>query len=290
MSLLGLRSVLVCSLALAMGMPLHARANLFSPVQQGQADVPRQGRVFVDASALGDAGPYLAGQATKRAGDCLVDEGVKHTEAPAGPELRMTIKPGEPTGYTIAYEIVFDGAVMEDGKAKGSSDCQLCTEDELLDRIDAIAREQAPKMVEPEAEPEVVDHDPDPEVVVTPPGGEGGHDEPEGMGGMGKAGVALLVVGGASAVTGVVLVVRKPEHFPAGDPNANMVKTTRPPGAAVLGGGVALAITGAVLLALDVKRRKKTEDAGATASGKAAARIHPWLGPGGAGLGVTGRF
>lgn len=292
---LGLRSVLVCSLALPVGLPARAWAStsVVAPhamVAAGTVpDAPRTGRVYVDATALGEVGPLLAGEATKRAGACLVTEGVTFTDSPAGPELRIMITPGETTGYSIAYEIVYDGKVVEDGS--GASDCQLCTEDELLDRVDAIATEQAPKMVEPAPEVEVVDPDPDPDPDPVQ------DDEPKPMGGMGKAGIGLLVAGGLSVVAGTVLVIRKPENFPAGDPNADKIETTRPTGGILLGGGVALAVTGAVLLALDIKRRKRAQDdAGPSvaepspAQARMRPRLSPWLSPQGAGLGVFGRF
>lgn len=288
---LGLSPLLACSLALSVGLPVHAHAfdGTIAVQDVEQAAPARKGRVFIDATALGEAGPYLAGESTKRASECLVAEGVASTDAPAGPELRVTIAPGETTGYSITYVIVYDGEELE-GSA-GASDCQLCTEGELLDRVDAIAKEQAPKMVEPVEEPDIEPEDGG-GVQIVPPGGEGEDTTPEGMGGMGKAGVALLVAGGAATVTGVVLVALPPKHFPIGDPDANMIETTRPPGYAVLGGGVALAVTGAVLLALDVRRRKRATDDGAAAEAepKASARVAPWFGGRGAGLGITGRF
>ncbi|MEX1361709.1 MAG: hypothetical protein AB1Z98_01175 [Nannocystaceae bacterium] len=288
----GLRSLVACSLALTVGVPTRALASaeVPPPSTPQSADGPRAseaervGRLYVDATALGETGPLLAGDATKRASECLVGEGVTLTDAPAGPELRIVVTPGEATGYDIAYEIVYDGEVIEDGA--GASSCPLCTERELLDRIDAIAIEQAPKMVVPA--PEVIVPEPEPD-----PGLEPVEDEPpRKLEAMGIAGASLLGAGVLTLAAGTVLVIRQPTNFPAGDPNADKIETTRPTGGILLGGGAVLAITGAVLLAIDLKRRKRSEDdAGpSVVEPKAEARVRPWFGRHGAGLGVAGRF
>lgn len=249
-------------------------------------DAPRTGRIFVDASALPDedARAYVVGEATTRGKEKLAAEGVEHTDAAAGPELRVTISP-DGTGYAIQYEIVYEGKAIHEG----SSDCQRCTEGELLERVESIAVEQAPNMVEPAPEPET----PPDEVKQGGNGDQGGDgggggdqtgetDEPDGMGGMGKAGIALLVSGGVGAGVGVGLLIRKPRTFPSGHVNASQLETTRPTGGILLGSGVALAVTGAVLLALDVKRRKRGQPKETS--------LRPWLGPGGTGVVISGRF
>jgi hypothetical protein len=107
--------------------------------------------------------------------------------------------------------------------------------------------------------------------------------------GMGKAGMALVVVGGLGAITGVTLVVLPPKTFPTGHPNAAFIQTTRPPGWGVLAGGVAALVAGAALLGLDRTQAKQRAAAGASPT-KPQARVQPWLGRDGAGLGIAGRF
>jgi len=133
--------------------------------------------------------------------------------------------------------------------------------------------------------PSVEDVEDEPEPEVEPVREQPTRSEERvGLQGMGKAGVALLVVGGLGAIVGVSLVAVGPEHFPAGDPLADHIHTLRPPGWAVMGGGVAVLVVGAVLLGVDRQQAKRR------AAGKAEARVQPWLGPQGAGLGVVGRF
>lgn len=323
-----LRSVLACSLVLALGLPGSALAAPGSkspksakaakdegatkdPVEDpgvttpeadpgdpsvppaGHDGPPRVGRIFVDADGLGDAGPVLAGRATRAAEGGLQGQAVTITDAPAGPELRVVLTMRDSGGYRVEYEIVYDGKTVEDGT--GGFDCQLCTEDELVEKVEQLAIQVAPKLVVPEAKT-------DPGPGPGPNGGGGGDlgpedgpgpdpivdEDPGALGGMGKAGVALLVVGGLGAIAGVTLVVLPPKTFPTGHPNAALIQTTRPPGWGVLGGGVAALVVGAVLLGLDRKQAKQR--AVKAQGGKAQARVSPWMGRHGAGLSVVGRF
>lgn len=318
------RSVLACSLVLALGLPGSAIAaapgsksksskpgkgegTVSEPEKDpGDPSVPpvahegpeRQGRVFVDADGLGEAGPVIGGRAMRAAKGGLEGQAVTITEAPAGPELQVTLKTRDAGGYRVDYVIVYDGKPIKNGS--GGFDCQLCTEDELVEKVEALAIQVAPKLVVPEPEPEDgpgdgpgndvkdpdhgngrdPDHGNDPDPIV---------DDDTGLRSMGKAGVGLLVAGGLGAIAGITLVVLPPKTFPTGDPNAANIKTTRPPGWGVLGGGVAAVVVGAVLLGLDRKQAKRRAAAGLPAK-RAQALVHPWLGPEGAGVGVVGRF
>ena len=74
-----------------------------------------------------------------------------------------------------------------------------------------------------------------------------------------------MVVGAAATAAGAVLVALPPRVDPA-DPL--LETTTRPPGAVVLGAGVAMLVSGAVMLVVD---RRRTH-------GPAARRLQPALG------------
>jgi hypothetical protein len=130
--------------------------------------------------------------------------------------------------------------------------------------------------------------EPEPEVQIDAEDPTKGTD-PDRLRGMGKAGVALLVVGGLGAIAGVTLVVLPPRHFPLGDPNASKIQTTHPPGWGILGGSLVALAVGAVLLGFDRNDAKQRTAAGASRT-KPQARVRPWLGRDGAGLGVEGRF
>ncbi|MCA9708826.1 MAG: hypothetical protein KDK70_23480 [Myxococcales bacterium] len=217
------------------------------------------------------------------------------TDAPAGPELRVEIRYRDSGGYQVEYEIVYDGDTVDDGR--GSFECQLCTEDELIEKVEALAKQVAPKMVVPQED----DGPLDPEIDIGPEvdGGNGGHgtgdptggdEEPGKLQGMGKAGIGLLVVGGAAAITGVGLLIRGEKPYDVDNEKATNLATTVPHGAGLLAGGGALLIVGAVLLGIDRKRAKERRAAAARSKGAPEAVLHPWLSPQGGGVGVTGRF
>ena len=296
-------SIVACSLVLALGLPSGASA--FAPSKKGEASTkdgsadpvpepasvdgpPRVGRIYVDADALGDAGPVLAGRAMKVAEDGLQGQAVKITDAPAGPELRVVLSLRDSGGYRVEYEIVYDGEIVRDGT--GGFDCQLCTEDELVEKVEALAVQVAPKLVVPEPE---VEQDLGPGDVTDPHGGgtgdDGGgggtqdpiRDEETGvLGKRGKIGVALLVVGVVGAGASVPFVVREPTEL---EDDPTRVRNSRPLGGAALGAGMAVAVVGAVLLALDLRASKNKRS-------ESAAVVHPWVGVGSGGLGVVGRF
>lgn len=313
-----LHSVIACSLALALGVPSGAHA--FAPgktkgdattkagkggkdpggTTDGGADPvpepaavdgpPRTGRIYVDADGLGDAGPVIAGRSMKVGQAGLESQGVALTDAPAGPELRVVLSLRDSGGYRVEYQIVYDGEVVPDGT--GGFDCQLCTEDELVEKVEALAVQVAPKLVVPEPEVEP-DGDPDPK---GDPKGEPDpkigtqdpitDDDPGALGGLGKAGVALVVLGGLGMVGGVSLLVIKPIPVQDDPLEATMARNTKPAGGAVLGVGVAVLVTGVALLAVDRKRAKAKE----AEQPKAAAMVSPWIGADGGGIGVVGRF
>jgi hypothetical protein len=254
---------------------------------------PRIGRIYVDADGLGSAGPVVGGRAMRAGRGSLEAQGVQITDAPAGPELRVVLTERSSGGYRVSYEIIYDGKTVKDGT--GGFDCQLCTEDELVEKVEALAIQVAPKLVVPAPEKDPgpgpgpdPDPDPDPDLGPDPDGRDPGpavQDDPGRLGGKGKAGVALLVMGGVGAITGVSLVAIKPSPV-EGDPReATKVESTRPVGGAVLGVGAAMVIVGAVLLGIDRKQAKRK-----ASKTKAAAMVHPWFGPGAGGLGIHGRF
>lgn len=255
---------------------------------------PRIGRVFVDASGLGDAGPVIGGRATLIGKGALQDQGVTYTDVPAGPELQVTLKEREAGGYRVDYVIVYDGKPTKNGS--GGFDCQLCTEDELVEKVEALVIQVAPKMVVPEDEPDQGTGDGGGD-VTDPDGGNGGgsggndpdpitDEDPSRLGPKGKAGIGLLVVGGIGVITGVTLVAIPDWEGENGTRDASKLFSAKNPGYGALGGGAAFLIVGAVLLGLDRAQAKRR------AGAKNGARLHPhpWFGPQGAGLGVTGRF
>ncbi len=321
MPILGSRTLVACSFALALGMPHGVDARVLAATSIGAKDpvsakaaakdpkpVPEptveptpkpeptpvaddgpqlQGRVFVEAKGLNDdGGAVLAGRANRAADEAIVAAGVEPTSAAAGPELRIVIWPRDEGGYRVEYEIVYDGSPVEDGT--GSSECQLCSDQELIEHIRSLASDASPRLTVPRQPP-----DTPPPVEPDPPQGpeEPPIETPAPWGAMGKTGLALVIVGVVATGAGIGLGIRQPQHFD--DPTrATELTTTRPVGWALLGGGVAVAVTGGILLGLD-RRRARAEAAPpehATATPKVEAALHPWFGPGSGGVGLRGRF
>ncbi len=290
-----LPTVIACSLACATAWPQGALAAAASTSAASGAeatesvpdpDEERVGRVFVEADGLGEAGPVLAGRSTKVAEEALTAESVTLTDAPAGPELRITLSFRDAGGYQASYEIVYDNEVIEDGT--GGFECQLCTEDELIEKVEALAKQVSPKLVVPkEPEPEgeggggIEPNGGGGESNTTQPPDDGEVDPPSK--GLRAGGIALVVTGGLVAVGGVVLLVLPPSEVdePSGD---QQVVNTRPLGGLALGGGLVLAAVGATMWGIYAKRKK---DSGAK---EKSVVVVPWLDRGAAGVGVTGRF
>lgn len=280
--------------ALSVALPSHV-AGAGPGISAFQEPAParvRRGQIRVDTAALGDSAAAIRDKILERTDAVLTRGGVTRTDDADDPILRVTIEPleGDTVGYRISHRVDVGGSVV-----KGSdsvSECRLCTEDELADAAEA-AIERAVEYMEVEVEVE-----PEPEAdegsggVAEDSGSDDGpkvfeDDEPRArLGGKGWAGVALLGVGGAGLITGIVLVIPEPQHD---DARPTELRTTRRPGYAALGVGAALAITGAVLLILD--RRDAKSRAAAAREDKAVVRAAPapWIGDG-AGLGLVGRF
>lgn len=182
-----------------------------------------------------------------------------------------------------AVLVRFIDRVLAEPSAEGSADAAQA----LLAKIEAMVPPAPPRAPQPETHDE-----PAPE-REREPARAGAEPRDRGkINAMGKTGIGLMVAGGLTTIGGVVLVALPPSGFPEGDPNANKVTTTRPAGAAVLGGGAALVIVGAVLLGVERTRakRQRTSTAGSSMLRATRATVHPWLRAHAGGLGVTGYF
>lgn len=267
--------------------PVPTRVVAIAP-----ADGKPIAKVTVDATAMGASAEVVARQVDEGARAILEGNGLVASDAAEAPEIVLTVAPlgeGKP-GYRCDYEIRQDGAVVP-GSAS-FSDCRLCTESELVETAQAAVESQldtlrelgAPKVPEPAGDEGGDDgsaadgggdfgaDDGD--------GGEGGGDDldrPGGLGTLGKVGIGVGVVGIAALVPGIILAVLPPKPIANADR-----RTTTVPGAVLAAGGGAALITGAVLLGIDLGRRKR----------RSQARLHPSpvLGPDFAGASLSGRF
>jgi hypothetical protein len=245
----------------------------------------RRGRAEIDVSGLGDSGEATHGKIRERVDAVFIRGGVTVTKAPTDPVLEVTVAPlsGDTVGYRISYQVEVEGELR--AGSNGFSDCRLCTEDEVVDAAEA-AIELAVQYMEVEVEPKPK---PKPKVVIDPPPTTPTDQPRVKLGALGKTGIALMSVGVAGLITGVVLAVPAPKNQTT---QPTKLYTTRPAGYALLGTGAAVAIAGAVMLVLDRRAAKKAVNAprtGKQASRRAIVGPTPYLGDG-AGVGLVGRF
>ena len=244
-------------------------------------------RVSVDASAMGESAEVVAQQVDEGARAILESNGLVASDAAEAPEIVLTVAPlgGDKPGYRCDYEVRQDGEVVP-GTAS-FSDCRLCTESELVETAQAAVESQlerlrelgTPKIPEPAGDAEGGDDD-----LGGDEGDDGGADvetdelpRPGGLTTLGKAGIGVGVVGIAALVPGIILAVLPDKPVV----NAELRSTTVPGAVLAAGGGAAL-ITGAVLLGIDLGRRKNRS--------QAALRPGPVFGPDFAGASLSGRF
>lgn len=239
--------------AAAMVMPMRVRA-----AEPTRSEAPAGVRVQIAESA-GDLEVMRKWMHDAAAGG-MGDAGVRASEIAAGRELVIEV---EGALLEYAYRVA-----VQPG-APGQVDAPLvtcqCTDQELVARVRGAVASVAPKLrADVEVAPPVPAN-----VEETPPAG---------LGAGGKAGAALVGVGAAASIAGIVLIALPPRYD--ADPGAleqEVGKTFRVPGGVTLGIGVGLVVTGAVLLHRDRARAKRVA-------------ITPWGGQRSAGAVASFRF
>lgn len=276
--------VLPASMAGAVTSPVASVRAVTAPAQE---DPEVFASVKVDAEGFGEVGSKVSTRVVAEAETTLEAEGIKRR---TGVDdivvfLKVTPPPSGDEGYMLGIAVTHLGQPITETI---EADCELCVEDELIELVDAKIRELLPKIREhmaqvqadaaaAAAEAQAEEPEPEPEIEPPPPIVE---EEPKGMGGKGKAGAALLGLGAAGAVAGVIMAVRPPTQI--SPDNGYELRRTQPPGYATLAVGGALLVTGAVLLVLDSRERKRSRPK--------ATSVAPMLSPSVAGLSWSGRF
>jgi hypothetical protein len=283
----GSRSIVAAALGVALAFPTAAFAGApglsATTVAAHAPPRERRGKLEVDATALGESQKLVVDRIHEMSKVVFEREAVRAADGADDPVLNVLIVPleGDTAGYRITYHVTRSGKQIPG--SEGRADCRLCTEGELVDAAVAGIELSVEKMEvelepEPAAEPvadasEGADPVADP---TNPPADDGGKK----LGPMGIAGIALTVVGAAGLGTGIGLVVRKPT---ISDDEPTKRLETKNPGYGALAAGAAVAVTGVVLLVLDLRRARS----GATASRRTS--VSPWVAAGG-GLTLSHRF
>jgi hypothetical protein len=228
----------------------------------------------VDASALGDAASIVQdrirvrGEALLRAHDVLPGRG------PTDPVIAIAVEPlGAEPGYRCSFAVRRGEEIV--AGTEGTSLCQLCTEEELVDHLEAAIERVVPQVPATRA-------DESPEARIAPPLPEPRRPE---LRVLGKVGLASAITGGVMLGVGVGLAAR---DVPDGED-----RTIRTAGIAVASVSFALLVAGLTMVAVDVRRGHTgggPSTRAHTPRRRAAWRLAPSAGRTSAGLVVHGRF
>ncbi len=181
-----------------------------------------------------------------------------------------------PDGDGYHYDVYAEQADRTLAETKTEADCAGCDEAALLEAIGVAVDKCLPPLAASVAEAVVEPEEPPAASVAVTPVQSSPSDEDRRAGPLGKAGIGLMVAGAATAVVGVIFVVNGRSFDTRPGALEQEGVDFRPPGFALLAGGVATLITGGVLYGVDRKRRKR----------KASVS---WI-PGGAAASIGGRF
>ncbi len=225
-------SILLC-IALGAGLPQAARAG--SP----DASASSVGPVRVEvAESAGDV-DMMRTWMLDAASQGMADAKVAVDEVLPGRELVVQIE-----GVVFDYQYLVGVRGPEGWIGTAQSMACSCKDDDLVARVRAAAADASPRLKG------------DPSVPVGP--GEVGPKR-RGLGPKGIAGAVLLGAGVAGIVGGAVLLTRPEDRSTKSDDLQRYEgTTTKPAGIAVLVLGGAAVVTGAVLLAVGLKARKKS--------------------------------
>lgn len=260
-------------------------AELAAPAAVGEptANEPRYATVEIDTSDVGAEGPVIKRRTRERTDVVLRAAGVLQGRTQDDAVIHVDIDEltGDEPGYQ--YEVWISRADAVVGERR-RVECTLCTETEIVQRVETTVSELLPQLPTKGAAPEVAPVD---DGGTPPPAGprlEPASDSTSptadegrrGLGKLGKTGAALIAVGAVGAGVGVVFLVLPPKV----DPKDPLHETTyRPPGAATLAAGAAVLVAGVVMLVVDRRRARKPKTA-----------LVPALSPSTAGLVWSGRF
>ncbi|HET6582243.1 MAG TPA: hypothetical protein VFG69_02325 [Nannocystaceae bacterium] len=213
--------------------------------------------VAVDTSETGEAGPAIRRRVQERADVVLRRAGILPGRGPQDPTINVVVR--EKTGDRPGWEYVITVLRPEAAPPAGEpTACDLCTETELVDAIEgrlatvAAELEAAAKSAS-DGDPTMPPSDP-----IDGPPHDGPPPDPKKLGKKGKAGAALIGLGGAGLIVGIVLTVLPPRPK-KGDPRYEVFTTW--PGYGLLASGGAALIVGAVLLGIDRRQAKRRSNA-----------------------------
>jgi len=239
--------------------PLAAVSMICASAPAHAAPVKSAGaaRLQVDTSDLGGVGPVLKERIIERGSQVLRDEGIA-AGGVSDPVARITIaeQTGDDPGFAYQIDLVINPT--EEGQ-RWADTCSLCTEAELIAAIAADLEEVAAALRAYAAQRAAAQETAAEKKAVAERASENedvpaSTPEDRSLDAKGKAGIGLLAAGVVAAGAGVGLVLA-PARPLSEDPLRETY--TQPPGYAVLAVGGAAIVTGAVLLGLGLRDRKR---------------------------------
>ncbi len=209
---------------------------------------PIRASLQVDASGLGEAGPFVAQRLQARGELVLRDGDVLPASDPADPLIMVRIDSlTDVEGYRFRYEVQQDGGLVEG--SRGSAECRLCNEAELSDQVDAAIARLVLRLRPQDVQPEV-ETPPPPQLRPPPP------TEPQWVvGPLGTNGIVLTAVGGAAFGVGLGLAISEPILL-GGNEGRNSTVAVAGLGVAVA--GAAMLGTGVAMMLIERRRSRRT--------------------------------
>ena len=229
-------------------------ATLLVPATAAAAG-PRQASVAV-AVDLGEGDDAIVADRLKgTAAEALQGEGITIADD-ASHRVQIKVAWDADDNHAITVQVTEQGSAPK--TVEGSPfTCEACNENQLVSKLAEAAAQAAPLIGDGgEAEPTPAGDGGD--TGETGDAGETGdrdRDRGKAMGAMGGVGIGVLAVGVGGLGAGIALALR--EDKVRGDVGEIEQSNTKPLGFGLIGGGAALMVTGAVLIAIDVVRHKK---------------------------------
>ncbi len=267
------RHALALTLALTLA-PTPARALAPAP-----SNGVVRAALSIDTTALGPAAEGVKERIRVRGEAQLREEDVLPAKSAEDPVIAIAVEPlGKEPGYRCTFAVKKGDEIV--AGTEGTTLCQLCTEDELVDHVDAAIERVVPQIpVSTSSTTAAAGGAPQP--IAPPPA-----RTPE-LRGLGRGGLALAIVGGVAVGVGVGLAARQ---VPEGE---------RSPGPMRVGGitlasiSVGMLVAGLAMVAVDLRRNhaeRKAAVHAARSRSRASWRLAPSAGRSSAGVVVHGRF
>lgn len=219
---------------------------------EAEGVAPFETALQVDASALGPSGDVVASRIEERCTGTLREQGILVGVDSGAGRIVVTIEPlpDAAVGYRTKIVLMEGGTMLPE--TESSAECRLCTEEELLDQVDASVTRVAAEARARKAEALRAERSTEPAPTAPP---EDKPQERPRIGALGGAGVGVAVLGVVVTGVGVGLALRPPQRL-EDEPTKRV--NTRPPGLGLAISGSVVLVAGIAMLAADAGLRRRS--------------------------------